>query len=208
MQDRSPDYSLFFEILHVLEDIDAPYMIIGAFAAALYGTTRVTYDIDIVVDMQEQHIQKLAAAFPSPRYYADPMQMRDSIRMGIMFNIIDSSRGEKADLVPLTMATAYRRAFQRRVRQRVQVLGAGPLEVWIARPEDIIVGKLTAWAEGHSSKHETDIFEMLLFNALQAKSQSSTTFDEAYIESQVGALGEEVVDLWQRIREAARQESG
>lgn len=60
MQDRSPDYSLFFEILRVLENIDAPYMIIGAFAAALYGTTRVTYDIDIVVDLQEQHIQKLS----------------------------------------------------------------------------------------------------------------------------------------------------
>ncbi len=88
MSARSPDYSLFFEILRVLEAIGAPYMIIGAFGAALYGSTRVTYDIDIIVDLQETHIQKLVAAFPSPRYYADPFQMRDSIRMGIMFNII------------------------------------------------------------------------------------------------------------------------
>ena len=98
--DRSPDYSFFFQILRVLEEIDAPYMIIGAFAAALYGSTRVTYDIDITVDLREEHIQRLARAFPSPRYYADPIQMRDSIRMGIMFNIIDSSRGEKADSCP------------------------------------------------------------------------------------------------------------
>ncbi len=96
-----PDLSLFLDILHTLEDIRAPYMIIGAFAAAQYGTTRATYDIDIVVDLSEEHIEALAEAYPPPRYYADPVQMRDSIRMGIMFNIIDTSRGEKADLSPI-----------------------------------------------------------------------------------------------------------
>ena len=49
---------------------------------------------------------------------------------------------------------------------------------------------------------------MLLFNYLQVKSGAGATFDEAYIEAQVRALGEEVADLWKRIREAARQESG
>ena len=112
--EHSPDLSLFLDILHTLEVIDAPYMIIGAFAATVYGITRVTYDIDIVVNLQEQHIQALCKAYPSPRYYADPLQMRDSIRLGIMFNIIDTTRGEKADLVPLTMSPTYRQAFQRR----------------------------------------------------------------------------------------------
>ena len=46
--ERSPDLSLFLDILHTLEAIDAPYMIIGAFAATVYGITRVTYDLDIV----------------------------------------------------------------------------------------------------------------------------------------------------------------
>ncbi len=68
----------------------------------MYGITRTTFDIDIVVDLKEAHIQALAATYPSPRYYADPEQMRSSIRMGISFNIIDGKRGEKADLSPLT----------------------------------------------------------------------------------------------------------
>jgi hypothetical protein len=51
-------------------------MIIGAFAAAVYGATRTTYDIDILVDVDETHIASLAAAYPPPRYYADPVQMR------------------------------------------------------------------------------------------------------------------------------------
>jgi len=52
--------------------------------------------VDIVVDLTEAHIRALVAAYPPPRYDADPEQMRDSIRMGIMFNIIDTTRGEKA----------------------------------------------------------------------------------------------------------------
>ena len=203
----APDLSLFLDILRTLEAIDAPYMIIGAFAAAVYGTTRTTYDIDIVVDLNEEHIEALVAAYPLPRYYADPVQMRDSIRLGIMFNIIDTSRGEKADLVPLTMASRYRRAFQRRVRQMVEVPGAGPFEVWCARPEDVIVGKLMAWAEGRSRKHETDIYEMMVFHYLGVDPVSSAAFDEAYVDAQAGAMGEQVVELWKTVKDAARQEA-
>jgi len=203
----APDLSLFLDILRTLEAIDAPYMIIGAFAAAVYGTTRTTYDIDIVVDLNEEHIEALVAAYPLPRYYADPVQMRDSIRLGVMFNIIDTSRGEKADLVPLTMASRYRRAFQRRVRQMVEVPGAGPFEVWCARPEDVIVGKLMAWAEGRSRKHETDIYEMMVFHYLGVDPVSSAAFDEAYVDAQAGAMGEQVVELWKTVKDAARQEA-
>ena len=203
----APDLSLFLDILRTLEAIDAPYMIIGAFAAAVYGTTRTTYDIDIVVDLNEEHIEALVAAYPLPRYYADPVQMRDSIRLGIMFNIIDTSRGEKADLVPLTMASRYRRAFQRRVRQMVEIPGAGPFEVWCARPEDVIVGKLMAWAEGRSRKHETDIYEMMVFHYLGVDPVSSAAFDEAYVDAQAGAMGEQVVELWKTVKDAARQEA-
>ena len=205
--ERSPDLSLFLDILHTLETIDAPYMIIGAFAATVYGITRVTYDIDIVVDLGEEHIEALVAAYPLPRYYADPVQMRDSIRLGIMFNIIDTNRGEKADLVPLTMAPPYRQAFQRRVRQRVEMPNAEPFEVWCARHGDVIVGKLMAWAEGHSRKHETDIYEMMVFHYLDVDSEQSAAFDEAYVDAKARTLGADVVALWRAVKEAARREA-
>lgn len=205
--ERPPDLSLFLDILRTLEAIGAPYMVIGAFAATVYGITRVTYDIDMVVDLDEEHIEALAAAYPPPRYYADPVQMRDSIRMGILFNIIDTSRGEKADLVSLTMTSRYRGAFQRRVRQTVEVPGGEPFEVWCARPEDVIVGKLMAWAEGRSRKHETDIYEMMVFHYLGADPEQSAAFDEAYVDGQARTLGADVVALWEAIKDAARQEA-
>ncbi|MBN1312032.1 MAG: nucleotidyl transferase AbiEii/AbiGii toxin family protein [Anaerolineae bacterium] len=200
-----PDLSLFLNILKTLERIDAPYMIIGAFAGTVYGITRVTYDIDMIVDLREEHIEALAAAYSLPRYYADPEMMRSSIEMGVMFNIIDTSRGEKADLVPLTLG--YRQAFLRRVRQTVEIPGAEPFDVWCARPDDVILGKLMAWAEGHSRKHEADIFEMLTFHYLGLAPSLSTEFDETYLEQQVVGLGADVLGLWQRIKAAARQEA-
>jgi hypothetical protein len=133
--ERPADLSLFVDILHTLEAIEAPYMIIEGFAPVVYGMTRVTYGIDMVVDLDEEHVEALAAAYPLPRYYADPVQMRNSIRMGIMFTgmssipIIDTDTGEKADLVPLTMALPYSQAFLRRVRQRVDVPSAEPAPV-------------------------------------------------------------------------------
>lgn len=57
----TPDLTLFLDIVHTLERIGAPYMIIGGFAATMYGITRTTFDIDIVVDLKETHIQALAA---------------------------------------------------------------------------------------------------------------------------------------------------
>ena len=102
-KERPPDLSLFLDILRTLENMGGPYMVIGDFAphtardfaAIVYGSTRTTYDIDIVVNLDEEHLQALADAYPPPRYHADPVRMRDSIRLGIMFHVVDTSRGER-----------------------------------------------------------------------------------------------------------------
>ena len=202
-----PDLSLFLDILRTLERIGAPYMIIGGFAATMYGITRTTFDIDIIVDLKEPHILALAEAYPPPCYYADPGQMRSSIRMGISFNIIDGKRGEKADLSPLTRDSRYRYAFGRRDRLPIRWSGAEPFEAWCARPDDVIYGKFLAWDEGRSRKHESDIYDMLVFRYLQADPDLAATFDEAYLDAQAQALGADVEELWESVKLAARAEA-
>ncbi len=140
-----------------LKKIGAPYVIIGAFAGTFYGVTRVTLDVDIVVDLNEAHIQALAATYLPPRFYANSDQMRDSIRLGILFNIIDTSEARKVDLIPLTMKPGYNFALKNRLRREIATKDGRHFEAWFARPEDVIVGKLMAWKEGRSFKHESDI---------------------------------------------------
>lgn len=201
MVDESP-FGLYLDILRTFEQLDIPYVIIGAFAGMSYGVTRLTADVDIVVDLHENHIQALAAAYPPPRFYADPHQMRDSIRLGIMFNIIDTSEGRKVDLIPVTMKPGYGFALKRRIRRAVPLKDKS-FEAWFARPEDVIVGKLMAWKDGHSFKHEQDIRDILVAVRLGEEPEWTSNFDFAYVERWAMQLGQEVAQLWQGVRVAA-----
>ncbi len=187
-------YSIKFyaQIVRALDEIGASYMIVGAFAGIPFGITRTTYDIDILVDLREQDFEVLSAMFPLPRYYADPEMMRNATLTGIMFNIIDSSEGIKADLVPLKREPEYRVAFDRRVRKRFSD-GETEFEAWCARPEDIIVGKLQAWQEGQSSKHPTDIKSILLF---MLGEETNISFDLNLVSLSALEIGSEALRLW------------
>ena len=194
----------YIEVVRALDEIDAPYMIVGAFGASTYGLARATYDVDIIVDLRAPHFNALAIRFPPPRFYADPQQMRDSTRLGIMFNLIDTERGAKADLVPLSREPAYRQAFARRLRRAFQDENGAPFDAWCARPEDIVVGKLIAWNEGRSQKHPNDIYAILLFSA---SGMSDVALDQDYITQRAILLGEPVTALWKDLRERAQRDS-
>ena len=193
----------YFDIVRALEEIGAPYMLVGAFAGSAFGITRATFDVDMLVNLHEPHFDALARRFPPPRYYADPEQMRDSTRLGIMFNIIDMHQGVKADLVPLSGSPGYREAFARRTRRTFQDETGNEFEAWCARPEDIILGKLMAWQEGRSAKHPADICEMLVF---VLSGLSDEGLDLGYVSVRAARLGTEVADLWHRLLDQAQAE--
>ena len=193
----------YLDVVRALDEIEAPYMLVGAFAATAFGLRRATFDVDIIVDLSEPHFDALARRFLPPRYYADPEQMRSSTQMGIMFNIIDTTLGAKADLVPLSREPAYRRAFARRIRRTFTDEDGAEFEAWCARPEDIIVGKLMAWQEGRSDKHPSDIREILAF---ALSDMSDEPLDTGYISLWATRLGVDVAQLWNRLRQQAEED--
>ena len=195
--------SFYLKVVQALEEIQAPYMIVGAFAGLAFGVNRATFDVDILVDLREGDFDALAARFPLPRYYADPEMMRDSTRLGIMFNLIDTELGVKADLVPLTREPGYRVAFDRRIRQSFEDESGQIFEAWYAQPTDIIIGKLKAWEEGRSVKHPSDIYAMLVF-ALSGLSDVELNLRE--ISAEATRLGPETAALWHSLCARAEAE--
>ena len=191
----------YFDIVRALEEIGAPYMLVGAFAGSAFGIARATFDVDMLVNLQERHFDALAHCFPSPRYYADPEQMRNSTRLGIMFNIIDMNQGVKADLVPLSGSPAYREAFARRTRRTFRDESGNEFEAWCACPEDIILGKLMAWQKGRSATHPADIRQMLVFIL---SGLSDEKLDLGYVSMRAVRLGAEVAELWHRLLHQAQ----
>ena len=194
---------LYIRVVKALDDIGAPYMIVGAFGGTIYGITRATHDIDIIVDLRETDYEALSQKFPLPRYYADPEMIKNSVEMGIMFNIIDSSEGIKADLVPMKREPDYQAAFNRRIRETFTDENDEPFEAWVAQPTDIIIGKLQAWNEGRSNKHPDDIFAILYF-CLRGFSNYQVDIEE--VAQQAARIGPETLDMWLKTLAKAREE--
>jgi hypothetical protein len=198
------EFEFYLAVLQALEEIGVRYMVVGAYGASAYGVSRATYDVDMIVDLDNTMCEALAARFPLPRYYADLDQMRNSIRLGTLFNIIDTSLGVKADLVPLSREPEYCLAFERRVRCTVVDPQGNQFEIWCATPEDIIVGKLMAWQEGRFAKHPADIYTILNF-ILAGLGQSE--LDTNYVTQRTARTGHEALALWHDLLARAERES-
>ena len=87
--------------------------------------------------------------------------------------------------------------------EELEIPERGVVEVWAARPEDVIIGKLMAWEEGRSSRHTSDIYEMMLSYYLGGISE--LTFDETYVTGRAREISEETASLWLLIQEAAQE---
>jgi len=146
-------------VIGVLERLGIPYMVVGGFAAILYGEPRLTIDVDIVVDMGFEHIRPFMAAFPIPDYYASEEGIRDSLLRRYPFNVIQPLTGAKVDLVPLPADPFTQPAFER--RQRLEYDEAGHSATFITA-EDIVLAKLVAFQKTGSDKHLRDARGVLL----------------------------------------------
>jgi hypothetical protein len=195
--------SFYVQVVKALDEIGAPYMIVGAFGGYPFGITRVTFDIDILVDLHEHNFDALSQKFPLPRYYADPEMMRNSVQMGIMFNIIDTNEGIKADLVPLKREPDYRFAFERRIRREFVDPSGSSFSAWVAQPTDIIIGKLNAWDEGRSDKHPKDIYAMLIFDL---SGSSDIAIDYDLVSKEASHIGQETLEMWNQVLARAKDE--
>lgn len=195
--------TFYVEVLKTLDEIGAPYMIVGAFGGYIFGLSRATYDIDILVDLQEEDLDMLSARFPSPRYYADAKMMRNALRENSIFNIIDMDEGVKADFVPVGQEPEYRLALERRARRNFIGPAGDAFSAWVAQPTDIMTSKLRAWDEGRLNKHLGDI-HLILFFCLQGHSDDSVNLDE--IRTIAATIGEETLAIWNKILARTQEE--
>lgn len=160
--ERVRDYELkafFTTVIDVLERLEIPYMVVGGFAAILYGQPRLTIDVDVLVDMEPEHVGPFVAAFPIPDYYVSEEAIRDSLRRRYLFNVIEPTTGAKVDLIPLPRDRFTREAFHR--RQRVTYDREGHAATFMA-PEDVVVAKLRAYDETESDRHLRDAQSVVL----------------------------------------------
>jgi len=181
---------LLAQVAAVLGAAEIPYVVTGSVVTSVYGEPRFTQDADVVVAGTPGLGEKLAAAFPSPRYYAPGDDIDTSLKQGIIANIIDSDTGAKVDLHP-KKAGAFEESFFAR-RRRVKI---GGVDVWFPSAEDAILSKLRwARAAGDGERHVRD--------ARAVYEVQGTALDERYLQEWAERLS--VLDLLVDIKKQNR----
>mgnify|MGYP001815079370 CR=1 FL=1 len=102
----------------------------------------------------------------------------------------------------------------------VQRLRFGPVDLELMRlrarlsPSQRIRTMLDTWEllvgliRGRLRRHETDIYEMMLFRYMELDPELNAGFDESLVDAQARELGPEVWELWKMAKQAASQEVG
>jgi len=167
------------------------YFITGSVASSYFGESRLTNDVDIVIELPARHAAEFCEAFPAPDFYADPESARRASQSGGQFNIIHVTEGVKADLIMFD-DTPHNRARLERA-QRVTLYG--DLEVRMSAPEDVILKKLEFFREGGSDKHLRDIASMLRTRVVP--------LDMSYLEAWTTRLG--LTQEWRAVLDRVAQ---
>ena len=132
-------------VTRTLERLGILYAVGGSLASSLHGVMRSTLDVDIVAEMQPEHIQPLVEAL-SKEFYADDEMMRDTIEHQSSFNLIHYETAFKVDIF-----IRKSRAFDQMQlnRRRRSGIASNPEEsVYVTSPEDTILAKLEWYRMG------------------------------------------------------------
>jgi hypothetical protein len=132
-------------VTQTLERLGIPYAVGGSLASSLHGVMRSTLDVDIVADMQPEHILPLVEVL-SKEFYADDEMMRDAIEHQSSFNLIHYETAFKVDVFIRKSRPFDQMQLDRR---RLSVIANNPEEsVYVTSPEDTVLAKLEWYRMG------------------------------------------------------------
>jgi hypothetical protein len=160
------------DISRKFEKAGIAYMLTGSMAMNYYAQPRMTRDIDVVVAIGPENIERIAALF-RPEYYVSEENIRESIAHESVFNLIHHESVIKVDCIARKSSEYRQVEFER--RQRVSILD---FTTFIVSKEDLIISKLS-WAKDSRSALQLGDVKNLL----------ATGYDAVYLQRWTRELG-------------------
>jgi hypothetical protein len=147
-------------VIQAFKQLDVPYYIGGSVTSSIHGIPRSTVDIDLVADVQPQHVRSLVKMLEST-YYIDAEMILEAVQRQASFNLIHLETMLKIDIFVLKNTPFDREAFDR--RQKDILDEEQGLEFYLASAEDIILIKLAWFRMGGevSEKQWNDVLGVL-----------------------------------------------
>jgi len=144
---NNPDIVQALEpVVNILNELGVHYYIGGSVASSIYGTARTTLDVDIVIDLNTEIVNKLVHSLKSS-YYIDEDMILDAVRTRSSFNVIHLDTMMKLDFFVFKDTPHQREAFSR-IRKDTIVEEQDTAEFCFSSPEDIILSKLEWFQQG------------------------------------------------------------
>ncbi len=148
------------------------YMLTGSMAMNYYAQPRMTRDIDVVIELAPEELDRVATLF-RPDYYVSEESIRESLTHESIFNLIHQESVIKVDCI-IRKASEYRRLeFER--RQKISICD---FTTFIVSKEDLITSKLFWARDSHSELQLGDVKNLL-----------ATGYDDAYLRHWTHQLG-------------------
>lgn len=138
-------FSATLQVTSLLNAMDVPYVIGGSVASTVHGLVRTTLDVDIVVDLKTQHIERFVAGL-SEQFYVDETSVRRAIERQTSFNLIHLETMVKIDLFLPKDRPFDRQQLARRISE--QIIPDSDSALWILTAEDVILAKLDWFRQG------------------------------------------------------------
>ena len=182
---------LLRRVAETFEGLQIPYLVTGSVASMAYGEPRLTNDIDIVANIQPDHVPGLLSAFPPEEFYISEPMICDAIQRHGQFNIIHPASGLKVDVI-IRQETPFDESRFSRTRRISPGKG---FEADFASPEDVIIKKMEFYRDGGSEKHLRDITGILEI--------SGEDVDRGYISDWAERLG--LVEIWEAVQRRLKQ---
>lgn len=176
MQSQDPHH-LLVQIAKTLDDLKISYFITGGISVLVWGRPRFTADIDLVIELKREDIERLARALRllSPEGYIDTDMMKEALQTHGEFNFIESNTGIKVDFWILSNSEFDKSRLRRRVPR--EVLG---IPVYFTSAEDLILIKLKWYKESESDQQRADIESIL---------KITKNIDHKYLQKMAQKLG-------------------
>lgn len=149
---------LLVVIVKILNKVGIPYLVTGGVAILAWGRPRFTADLDLVVELQVEHIDRLVRSLRALHKvgYIDEEAVQEAVKQRDEFNFVDSATGVKVDFW-VSQGDAFDQSrFARRMKK--QIVG---YPVWFSSPEDLILIKLRWYQSSLSWRQLDDIISIL-----------------------------------------------
>lgn len=177
-------------IAATFDALSVAYIVGGSLASSVYGIPRATQDVDLIAELELEHVERFTSALTN-EFYVDPDMVVDAIRHRASFNVVHLATMFKADIFVPTRDSWTREELKRGRAEQFQV-SEHSVTIRFASPEDTLLHKLVWYRLGN------EISERQWRDVLGIMKVQGARLDNTYLDTWADAI--DVVRLLSRAR--------